>query len=90
MSNRAMIKVNMLNREMLSWLKVDAFKTIFETLRESSKSAKEIETKTGLRPNDIADDLEIMERHGIVEFLDGKWKAATKGMEVYKKYFDWN
>jgi len=74
-------------KEMIGWLKFDEYRTIFEICVKEPKTAKEIEALSGLSPSDIAEKLQIMENHGILEFSQGKWKATETGTQVYRKFF---
>jgi len=74
-------------KEIFNWLKYDDSRKIFETIVQVPKSAKEIEKLTGYLASKVAEELEIMERHGAIEFAGGKWKATEMGLQVYRKFF---
>lgn len=73
--------------QILNWLKFDIIRKIFKACMEVPKSAKEIEKLTGSNSTEIAEDLEILERHQAIRFSEGKWKATELGIKAYQKYF---
>jgi DNA-binding IclR family transcriptional regulator len=60
---------------------------IFKACMETSRSAKEIVDLTGMNHSEVAEDLETLQRHKILVFLEGRWKATSTAIEVFQKYF---
>ena len=77
----------MSENEILDWLKMGSYMKIFMTCMETPRSAKEIGTLTGMQPSEVAEKLETMQRTKVCEFSEGKWKATSVAIEVFRKYF---
>jgi len=75
-------------REILGWLKFDAFRKIFVACMETPKLSKELQQITGIEASDLAEKLEIMHRYKMLSFSDGKWKAPESAIEIWRKYYD--
>jgi len=74
-------------RKALDYLKRHYLMKLVVACIDTPKSARELEKITHQSPKEIAEYLEILERHQILQFVDGKWKPTELGRRTYEKYF---